>query len=415
MACVAIGEANPEIAGIGILVAFTTQSLIAVFVSIYTSVLTVVISIGRSGGGDGSLLQLVAKKLKMKRLFRTGTRSTMLVVRLASWVLGEGGEGAGMLTATLKRYEFANRILIAGNDSQTFTGIALLISALAQTKTLSLYHMHILYDTISLVVISNCAASMSIFSQGILKGYIRLSLIATWTALFISYSAVFVARLNKWDDNMPRHCYQTANVSRPGAPRPLVDKIYVSITLACTLATLAYAAVYALSSKSRHAGTYPAAAAAGSEEIQRRIVALLSKQSVSREMAKAEFQDLVRLYWQSATVDKQDALVRIALLQCPLHIYSIFALRSANERFLDEGGAEREWGFGQVVAMVLLGTMVLTIADAVSDLMEQGAPREQIEMGRVSLNAECVADKQSTVVPVTSQTSDEDISRRVDN
>jgi hypothetical protein len=31
-------------------------------------------------------------------------------------------------------------------------GIALLISALLQHKTLSLYHMHILYDAISLVV-----------------------------------------------------------------------------------------------------------------------------------------------------------------------------------------------------------------------------------------------------------------------
>jgi hypothetical protein len=31
-------------------------------------------------------------------------------------------------------------------------GIALLISALVQAKTLSLYHMHILYDAISLVV-----------------------------------------------------------------------------------------------------------------------------------------------------------------------------------------------------------------------------------------------------------------------
>jgi hypothetical protein len=31
-------------------------------------------------------------------------------------------------------------------------GIALLISALVQSKTLGLYHMHILYDAISLVV-----------------------------------------------------------------------------------------------------------------------------------------------------------------------------------------------------------------------------------------------------------------------
>jgi hypothetical protein len=34
----------------------------------------------------------------------------------------------------------------------SIAGIALLISALVQSKTLSLYHMHILYDAISLVV-----------------------------------------------------------------------------------------------------------------------------------------------------------------------------------------------------------------------------------------------------------------------
>jgi hypothetical protein len=43
-------------------------------------------------------------------------------LRILAWVLGERLEGKEMVTPTMKRLEFANRILLAGNDSQTFTG-----------------------------------------------------------------------------------------------------------------------------------------------------------------------------------------------------------------------------------------------------------------------------------------------------
>jgi hypothetical protein len=62
----------------------------------------------------------------------------------------------------------------------------------------------------------------------------------------------------------------------------------------------------------------------------------------------------------------QSLIVNVALLQCPLHIYSIFALRSSNERYLDSGGAERDWGFGQIVAMVLLGANILPVIDGIA-------------------------------------------------
>jgi hypothetical protein len=74
------------------------------------------------------------------------------------------------ITPTTRRLDCANKILLAGSDSQSFAGklnsrwslfsiytvtlpgIALLISALIQSKTLTFYHMHIIYDTISLVM-----------------------------------------------------------------------------------------------------------------------------------------------------------------------------------------------------------------------------------------------------------------------
>jgi hypothetical protein len=104
-----------------------------------------------------------------------------MAIRIWEWVVGkqpdhkqvrtEKSKIEDERTPTAMRLGFANRILLAGNDAQTFTGefasierrvlystntiavgIALLISALVQAKTMSFYHMHILYDAISLVV-----------------------------------------------------------------------------------------------------------------------------------------------------------------------------------------------------------------------------------------------------------------------
>jgi hypothetical protein len=63
--------------------------------------------------------------------------------------------------------------------------------------------------------------------------------------------------------------------------------------------------------------------------------------------------------------DLQYTLLGIAMLQCPLHIYSIFALRASNERYLEDGSSEQDWGFGQIAAVVLLAGNILQIIDGV--------------------------------------------------
>ncbi|KAH3917180.1 hypothetical protein HBH56_053380 [Parastagonospora nodorum] len=385
MACVSIGEANPDIAGIGSLVAFATQSLVAVFVSCYTYLLTQIIWWRRECASEGSLF---APEDPNKRWMKSG--SPQFLIRALAWTLHERLEGEDMLTPTLKRLKFANRILLAGNDSQTFTGIALLISALVQAKTLSLYHMHVLYDVISLVVISNCAASTSIFSEGVFKGYIRISLIAIWATLFISYFGVFAAHLQDWNDNLPQHCYQTAKTARPGDPHPRVENIYIGITFACTLSTLCIATMYALKSRS-HQRTTHATISAVSDEQRRWFAELDSAPDPTQAAAKFNRRDAGQLAQQIVlnrdllAWQMQDMVVRVALFQCPLQIYSIFALRSANEKSLDKGSTEREWGFGQIVSMVLLGMIVLSVADGVTDVVrrEDGDVLEA-EMGMVS-------------------------------
>jgi hypothetical protein len=225
--------------------------------------------------------------------------------------------------------------------------------------------------------ISNCAASTSIFSEGKFKGYIRLSLIAIWAALFLSYSGVFIAHLQGWNDNVPQQCYQTTKTSRPGDPHPLVEKIYVGITFAFTLSTLCIATVYALKSKSQQPTTH-ATIVAVSDEQRRWFTELDSEPDPTRTAAKFNPRDAVKLARQVLlnrdliAWQMQDMVVRVALFQSPLHIYSIFALRSANEKFLEQGSTERDWGFGQIVSMVLLGAIVLTVADGVTGEFDDG-------------------------------------------
>jgi hypothetical protein len=62
-------------------------------------------------------------------------------------------------------------------------------------------------------------------------------------------------------------------------------------------------------------------------------------------------------------------ILGIAALQFPLHVYSIFTLRSLNESLLISGSAEQEWGFGQIVAVILLGTNLVTLVNGFQGML----------------------------------------------
>lgn len=55
----------------------------------------------------------------------------------------------------------------------------------------------------------------------------------------------------------------------------------------------------------------------------------------------------------------------IAAAQGPVHAYSIFTLRRYNETLLTSGSTERQWGFGQIVAMILLGTNIVVLGNGI--------------------------------------------------
>ena len=63
--------------------------------------------------------------------------------------------------------------------------------------------------------------------------------------------------------------------------------------------------------------------------------------------------------------ESEQAILALALIQYPVHVWSIFALRAANDKLLTAGLAEQQWGFGQIVAIVLLGSNVVALCNGV--------------------------------------------------
>jgi uncharacterized ion transporter superfamily protein YfcC len=183
--------------------------------------------------------------------------------------------------------------------------------------------------------ISNCAASVCIFREGVVKGYIRLTLIAIWMVLFIAYIGVFARRLQKWDNDGRSHCYKTDATARPQDSHPSVDNMYIGITIFFICLSFFYALSLSLGSQMR--------------QLQNNLEVIYPVLLASSSM-------------NAPATDLQYSILGIAMLQCPLHIYSIFALRASNEHYL-QGDSEKEWGFGQIAAVVLLGGNILQFVD----------------------------------------------------
>jgi ABC-type multidrug transport system fused ATPase/permease subunit len=197
--------------------------------------------------------------------------------------------------------------------------------------------------------IPNCAASISIFRNGPTKGYIRLFLIAIWATLFTAYVGVFLSRLQKWD---PVHCYKTSAIALPASPHPRVDTVYVSITLAYILFTFCCALFLSLALQFKRVQKFQ-------QELYNHVLSMPISPFVRQDGTPMSVPATQLQYY----------IPLIAMLQCPLHIYSIFALHASNERYLEEGAEEREWGFGQIAAIVLLGGNLLQVIDGVASML----------------------------------------------
>lgn len=132
--CEEVGESMPDIAGIGILVGFIAQAFLSLVLSAWVFFL--------SKHGD---LELKHQEGSLEHMIES------------------------------KRLEFVSDVLMVGNDIQMLTGmnwlaslterslgegkrwtnnapgIAYMVTAFTFVKTIDLYHLHLMYDTVSFV------------------------------------------------------------------------------------------------------------------------------------------------------------------------------------------------------------------------------------------------------------------------
>lgn len=72
---------------------------------------------------------------------------------------------------------------------------------------------------------------------------------------------------------------------------------------------------------------------------------------------------------------QQKSVVVAGTLQFIVHVYTLVALRLSNQSLLDNIALEESWGFGQVIAVVMLAATLLECAKALEgSLSSQKGP-----------------------------------------
>jgi hypothetical protein len=139
-------------------------------------------------------------------------------------------------------------------------------------------------------------------------------LIFIWAILYLAYTSIFAKRLLSWNDNIPGHCFHPTVT--PFLAHPAHDRVWVALWGAYAFISLGLAF-------GRGRGVFG-----------RGRVATL-------------------------------AVLPVAAVQGPLHAYLSFTLRRNNETFLISGITEQQWGFGQIIAMILLGTNIIVLVNGI--------------------------------------------------
>ncbi|KAI4870776.1 hypothetical protein F4820DRAFT_401911 [Hypoxylon rubiginosum] len=286
--CVNVGEPMPDIAGFGVLLGLSVQAFISLVLAFWVFFWT-----------------------KLGRLSI------------------QHSEGTAEHASEKKRLGFVSEILMVGNDLQMITGVALTITALTDWKDIDLYHLRLVYETVSFVGISNAAALVCWTFIGAktktLKTRSKHKFIpAYWTprfrityvfgVLFLVLTVLLEVRLDEWSltEEETGFCYVTTGITTAGASHPITDKAYVAVT-AVWLLMVVFGALF-------------------------------------------------------CSVYFRKPLLVLGGLQFPLHLYMMIKLRIENQPFLDggeSGESEDNWDFGQTTATLLLGI-------AVGQLIHQG-------------------------------------------
>ncbi|KAK0641424.1 hypothetical protein B0T16DRAFT_419812 [Cercophora newfieldiana] len=281
-------------------------------------------------------------------------------VLLSAWLLYKDPEMRGLISpgrnleskpASKAAIEAAKELIKGICDSQIFAGTALLIAAFATQSSLTLYHYHIIYDITNFTAISFCAALVHVSKSTLdpakrnnpAEQYVRVTLSFIFAVLHLAFSILYGRALQRWDWTTPGRCYNTRLIAHPAASHPYVDKIYLGMTCFYMQAFLIMCVVTWL-------GSRDGAASNGYD---------------------SDDEDV--RFWAPI-------VIMGALYQYPLHLYSTVALRVSNEGLL-EGDSENSWGFGQVIALVLVVDTLIKCGTAYYNVLQAKKGRVPEELG----------------------------------
>jgi hypothetical protein len=202
----------------------------------------------------------------------------------------------------------------------------------------------------------------------------RSVMVIFFLCLYLAFVIMFGLKLGTWDDNIPGRCYYADGISMPNSLHPLGDGLYLAITSLYFFSSMAACGMVAINTSPQlqrflalehlipnldtqmtSLSIFELMSGAISDAIDFIYAGKLS----SREL----FRSIVQRFRKFIAVSLHEGspkftILMLAMLQYPLHIYMIFALRAANDHLL-KGDSENYWGFGQVVALVLLASSVL--------------------------------------------------------
>lgn len=178
---------------------------------------------------------------------------------------------------------------------------------------------------------------------------------------------IFGIKLQRWDDTKTGRCYNSNGVLSLGYHHSLGDKLYLLITCGYFFLSLILCGLVALGTLT-WIREYPVlvfmTAQQESPTMFKNMSAALSeaarqlRDKVQTSEPPRRFGDWGKRLDKLTMPSHKLTILSLAMIQYPVHIYAIFTLRWANEGLL-QGDSENYWGFGQVVALVLLASSVL--------------------------------------------------------
>ena len=135
--------------------------------------------------------------------------------------------------------------------------------------------------------------------------------IGVFGLLYTGFVIMFGIRLNDWNDKISGRCYSASRIASSNAKHPLADQVYLGVTSLWVLGLASGIIIEYLAPR-------------------------------------------LRLFWEGI-------ILLYGVLQFVLHVYTLVALRVSNQRLLDSS-LEDQWGFAQVLALVMLGSTLLECA-----------------------------------------------------